>query len=302
MPLSELENMLIYHRTNIMESRAQTVVNTVNCVGVMGKGIAAEFKERFPSMFGLYKRICDEGLLEPGKLWLWKGPSQWVLNFPTKKHWRHPSKLEWIEAGLEKFVSEYETRGIREISFPRLGCGNGNLDWADVKPIMERYLGRLPIAVYIHDFEKDVGIPEHLEASTVGLSSEFAFDGSFDGFKRQVDMLVAIAGTKLVDFKTGKAFQASSDEAGLHISDGSHSALLADEDLFGTWVGLLSGLLTQDKLGWSEGEDATRALSLVGLLPYARPIEIERSRGDGPELAIQLLKPSGSVEIDNRLL
>jgi O-acetyl-ADP-ribose deacetylase (regulator of RNase III) len=149
--------MLIYHRTSLMDSTAQTVVNTVNCVGVMGKGIAAEFKARYPEMYETYREICDQRLLEPGKLWLWKDADQWVLNFPTKVHWRNPSRIEWIELGLQKFVAEYQRRCITEISFPRLGCGNGNLDWADVRPLMERYLAPLPIAVFVHDFERDMG-------------------------------------------------------------------------------------------------------------------------------------------------
>src|SRR5688572_4179635 len=110
--------MLIYRRTSLLESSAQTLVNTVNCVGVMGKGIAKEFKERDPAMFRAYKKICDDHLLEPGKLWLWHGADYWTLNFPTKIHWRNPSRIEWIEAGLRKFVSGYEKLGIRDISFP----------------------------------------------------------------------------------------------------------------------------------------------------------------------------------------
>ena len=124
--------MLTYRRTSLLESTAQTLVNTVNCVGVMGKGIALEFKKRQPDMFDAYKRICDKKLLTPGKLWLWRGNEHLTLNFPTKIHWRNPSKLEWIESGLRKFVENYKALGISEISFPRLGCGNGGLDWDDV--------------------------------------------------------------------------------------------------------------------------------------------------------------------------
>lgn len=90
-----------------MDSTAQTLVNTLNCVGVMGKGVAKEFKERDPEMFRAYKKICDAKLLAPGKLWLWRGRHGLVLNFPTKLHWRNPSRLEWIEAGLQKFVKSY---------------------------------------------------------------------------------------------------------------------------------------------------------------------------------------------------
>jgi O-acetyl-ADP-ribose deacetylase (regulator of RNase III) len=142
--------MLVYHRTNLLDSNAQTLVNTVNCVGVMGKGIALDFKQRYPDMFRAYKRVCDAHQLDVGKLLLWQGPDHWVLNFPTKKHWRHPSRVEWIEAGLEKFVAEYSRRGVTDISFPRLGCGNGGLKWEVVKPVMERYLANLPINVFVH--------------------------------------------------------------------------------------------------------------------------------------------------------
>jgi O-acetyl-ADP-ribose deacetylase (regulator of RNase III) len=93
----------------------------------MGKGLAASLKDRDPDMFKAYKRICDQKLLDIGQLWLWRSTPQWVLNFPTKKHWRRPSSLAYVEAGLKKFVAHFEAKGIREIAFPRLGCGNGGL-------------------------------------------------------------------------------------------------------------------------------------------------------------------------------
>ena len=95
--------MLRFHRTSLLTSRAQTVVNTVNTVGVMGKGIAAAFKERHPTMFLEYKRACEAGSLMPGSLWLWKDDAQWILNFATMKHWRNPSKLSFVEVGLKAF-------------------------------------------------------------------------------------------------------------------------------------------------------------------------------------------------------
>ncbi len=140
---AESGDMLTYHRTSLFTSTAQTIVNTVNTVGVMGKGIAAAFKTRYPEMFHAYQKLCREKKFEVGMLWLWKAPDQWVLNFPTKQHWRNPSKLEYIEAGLKKFVAEYERRGIREISFPRLGCGNGGLEWSQVRREIEAALSEL---------------------------------------------------------------------------------------------------------------------------------------------------------------
>jgi O-acetyl-ADP-ribose deacetylase (regulator of RNase III) len=201
--------MLIYHRTSILESPAQTVVNTVNCVGVMGKGIAQTFKKRYPDMFRIYGDICARGLLVPGKLWLWHGPDQLVLNFPTKRHWRNPSRLEWIELGLKKFVHEYARRGIVEISFPRLGCGNGGLGWDDVRPLMERYLSKLPIQIYVHDYEVDIGIPEHMEAVTRELSNVTGAMRSFDGFISVVQQAIQRVGGSLIDIQSHARLTAS---------------------------------------------------------------------------------------------
>lgn len=130
----------IIHNGDLFNSQCQTLVNTVNCVGVMGKGIALSFKQRYPDMFKRYQEICRQQLLNVGKLWLWKGDIHWVLNFPTKIHWRNPSQIEWIERGLDKFVETYHDKGITSIAFPALGCNNGGLSKEVVIPIMEEKL------------------------------------------------------------------------------------------------------------------------------------------------------------------
>jgi len=142
--------MIKYIEGDIFESPAQVIVNAVNTVGVMGKGLALSFKQRYPQMFEKYKSACEKHLLTIGKLMLFYETDHWLLLFPTKEDWRNPSKLEYIEKGLIKFVQTYAEKGITSIAFPRLGCGNGELDWADVKPLMERYLKELPIDVYIY--------------------------------------------------------------------------------------------------------------------------------------------------------
>ena len=96
--------MITYVRGNIFEAPAQTLVNTVNTVGVMGKGIALTFKSIYPEMFRQYVELCDAGELDIGRLFLYRTSNKLILNFPTKKHWRNPSKLEYIEAGLQTFV------------------------------------------------------------------------------------------------------------------------------------------------------------------------------------------------------
>lgn len=127
----------------------------------MGKGIALEFKKMYPQMFTEYRRLCEAKKLTIGKLWLYKTDNKWVLNFPTKKSWRNKSKLDYIEAGLQKFVATYQEKKIKSIAFPQLGVGNGGLDWeTEVQPLMERYLQKLPINVYIHLYDRQTSEPE----------------------------------------------------------------------------------------------------------------------------------------------
>lgn len=143
---------------NIFNTKAQTIVNTINCVGVMGKGIALVFKLRYPEMFNLYKKYCSSKLIGIGKLWLYKGEENapWVLNFPTKFHWKYPSKLEYIEKGLQKFVDTYKEKGITSIAFPMLGTHNGGLEKDAVLSLMKRYLEQCDIPIEIYDYDPTV--------------------------------------------------------------------------------------------------------------------------------------------------
>lgn len=139
---------------NIFESTCQTLVNTVNCEGFMGKGIALEFKNRFPEMYQEYKEICEKQALKPGLLYLYKKSTPWILNFPTKINWKYPSKMEYIKLGLKKFVSTYKDRGIKSVAFPELGSSLGGLNWNDVKNLMYDYLLPLEnIDIEIYHFD-----------------------------------------------------------------------------------------------------------------------------------------------------
>ena len=160
--------MITYIDGDIFKSPAKTLVNTVNTEGVMGKGIASQFKRIYPEMFTKYRMHCERKNLVIGRLFLYKTAHKWILNFPTKMHWRNPSRLEYIESGLQKFASKYSEIGITSIAFPQLGCGNGGLDFDDqVRPLMESYLGRLSIPVYIH-LSKDISyMPEHENISNI---------------------------------------------------------------------------------------------------------------------------------------
>src|SRR3954470_5321699 len=109
----------------VFEVPVQTIVNAVNCDGFMGKGLASEIKRRFPAVFTKYRRSCERGEIQIGKLQLVKTDRQWVVNFPTKDHWRGKSRVSYIEAGLKNFKATYKRRGITSAAFPALGCGNG---------------------------------------------------------------------------------------------------------------------------------------------------------------------------------
>ena len=149
-------NNITFKKGNIFSSDKQTIVNTINCVGVMGKGVALGFRLRYPEMYEKYKEFCKNKQIAIGKLWLYKQPqegSQWVLNFPTKFHWKYPSKMEYLKAGLQKFVDTYEEKGITSIAFPLLGTHNGGLDKIEVLDMMHSYLEKclIPIDIYEYD-------------------------------------------------------------------------------------------------------------------------------------------------------
>lgn len=151
-----MSNDVIEYSGDLFESKTDVIVNTVNCVGVMGKGIALKFKQLYPDMYARYNQLCVDGRFEIGQLWLFHpctGQPD-VLCFPTKKHWRNGSKLEWIELGLINFVETYKNRGIESITFPQLGCANGGLNYhSDVRPLMLKYLSGLDIEVRIVTYD-----------------------------------------------------------------------------------------------------------------------------------------------------
>lgn len=137
---------------NIFTSKCQTMVNTVNCVGVMGAGIALECRLRYPEMFERYIQLCASGQIGVGKLWIYKS-DRWILNFPTKKHWKYPSKIEYLEAGLEKFVTTYRNKGIDSIAFPLLGADKGGIPSSESLAVMRRYLDDLDLNIEIYKYE-----------------------------------------------------------------------------------------------------------------------------------------------------
>jgi len=155
---------------DLFDSKAQTLVNTVNCVGVMGKGIALEFKKRFPDMYKDYVDRCRRGEVHLGKPYLYKRVvPPWILNFPTKDHWRSVARLNDIVRGLEFLFRHYKEWEITSLAVPPLGCGEGQLEWRVVGPTLYRYLSKMEIPVELY---APFGTP-HME-----LQPEFLGGGS----------------------------------------------------------------------------------------------------------------------------
>lgn len=144
-----------YCKGDIFNSAAQVIVNPVNCKGYMGKGLALAFKKRYPHMFVSYQQECLEGKLYIGRPILYKSSTPWILNFPTKDHWRDDSKIEYLEKGLHYFITSYKSLGIKSVAFPKLGVGLGKLSWKDVGPLMITYLSQVDIDVCIYITEGD---------------------------------------------------------------------------------------------------------------------------------------------------
>ena len=161
---------------DLFESRAQTLVNTVNCVGVMGKGVALEFKKRFPSNFEDYATRCQRKQVRLGQPYLYRDPTgQSIVNFPTKGHWRSPARLKDIENGLDYLARHVEEWGIQNLAMPPLGCGNGGLEWSEVGPLIYRKLHHSPIDVEVY---APFGAPKNeLSIDYLASPSQMSLDG-----------------------------------------------------------------------------------------------------------------------------
>jgi len=141
--------MIRFTQGNLLEADVEALVNTVNTVGIMGKGIALMFKEKFPENYRAYAAACKRDEVRVGRIFVTERPNlvaepRWILNFPTKEHWRNRTRIEWIESGLEDLRNIVLEKGIRSIAVPPLGCGNGGQKWTAVRPLIERALGDLP--------------------------------------------------------------------------------------------------------------------------------------------------------------
>jgi O-acetyl-ADP-ribose deacetylase (regulator of RNase III) len=270
--------MLTYVYASLFDSPAQTLVNTVNTVGVMGKGVAKAFRERYPAMYLEYRKLCDRGDLTIGNLHLWKSDDRWILNFPTKTTWRLPSRLEYIEKGLDTFVKNHEDMGIVSASFPPLGCGNGNLDWRDVRPLMERYLNKINIPIYVHNLHVGAEfVPEHQEIHSLPATVD----------KFWSDIRSAMHENKGWFF-TGEGNHPFSVQLREHekelgiVRGGRPRERIPFEEIENVWVTLRDGMLSVDRFS---DEISRRYKSylfpLLKSLPYVRSARISRAGQEG---------------------
>ncbi len=155
---------------NLFTSQAQALVNTVNTVGVMGAGVALEFRLRYPDMNEKYVELCKQKQIQIGKLWIYKAAYRWIINFPTKEDWKDDSKIEYLEKGLQKFVDTYKEKAITSVAFPVLGSRHGNIPENESIQVMESYLSKIDIPVEIYRYDPDS--PDDLYDS---LKSKFLF-------------------------------------------------------------------------------------------------------------------------------
>ncbi|MBX3065512.1 MAG: macro domain-containing protein [Anaerolineae bacterium] len=278
--------MITYVYDNLFESPAQVLVNTVNTVGVMGKGIALEFKRIYPEMFKQYQQLCERNQFHIGQLWLYKTSHKWILNFPTKQSWRQKSKPEYIEIGLQKFVSTYAQKGITSISFPMLGCGNGELDWeTQVRPLMESYLDTLPITVYIHLYSLEAEKPEHQDIEAIrswlqGEPQSIAF-GEF--WHDLVTLVQREQVFMALDTKLPFTARIDSDGNGIWISAGTQSAYCIardDNGFLDLWQYIRSvGYCFPDKFPGDLGKYKGQVMGLLAGLSYIEPVTLALKDG-----------------------
>ena len=184
--------MIIERRGNIFTTQMQTIVNTINCVGVMGAGIAYEFRLRHKEMFERYVELCESKEIDIGKLWIYKEDKKKILNFPTKYDWRYPTKEEYLHKGLQKFIETYHARGIESIAFPLLGAQKGGLSEKKSLEIMRHYLSQCDIDVEIWHF--DPMAKDDLFEKFVAILQEF----ELEYLKRETSVGLSIL-KKIVD-------------------------------------------------------------------------------------------------------
>ncbi len=276
--------MITYVVGDLFQSPARVLVNTVNTVGIMGKGIAKDFKKIYPEMFEKYQVLCEKKQFDIGQLWLYKTDHKWILNFPTKKHWRHPSKVEYIEAGLKKIIASYEEKGITSISFPMLGCGNGELDWeSQVRPLMESYLNKIPIDIYVHLYRKD---PFEVEQRNIDeikkwLRSEPESLAFVEVLEDIQELFMRQHAFSTLDGKIEfNAEYVNNPEKGLLIRNQNTEKFIYEEEMVDLWQFIRGlGFIIKENMPNELGEYLFYLVAILSKLPYLKPVLITSDYG-----------------------
>lgn len=183
----------------VFNQEADLIVNTVNCDGFMGKGLALEFKLRYPEMFAEYKSMCANNEIKVGNVYLHESNGTKILSFPTKNHWRYPSKIEYIEEGLKNFLDNYQSFGIQSVAFPMLGTANGGLKLEVVEELMKKYL------VGIKDIEiiycRDTTVAQGIEKLMLEiLKDRLKDEQSMLSFKKDLGGRIDISKLKIIKY------------------------------------------------------------------------------------------------------
>jgi O-acetyl-ADP-ribose deacetylase (regulator of RNase III) len=280
--------MLSYVKDDLFTTPAHVLVNTVNTVGAMGKGIAKAFKSLYPDMFAKYQMLCEQNKIDVGKLWLYKTSNKWILNFPTKKSWRSPSKIEYIEKGLSTFVDNYAELGITSVAFPPLGCGNGELNWeSQVRPLMEKFLKDLPIDIFIYLYNRsEIESPEHKNIKMIEkwLRSEprsLSFEEVWEDIKhiivsdrfnqKEVNYLLS----KVIDFNSNEEIEA------INIANKANTVLISKNEWFEIWSIIRNyGFITKRLIPNGFEEYFGEIVQLLLQLPYCRQVNMSKKYSD----------------------
>lgn len=276
--------MITYVHGDLFYSPARVLVNPVNTVGAMGSGTAYDFKRFFPEMYEYYRDFCQRDEFAVGQLMLYRTAHKWILNFPTKRHFRAESSIDYIEDGLKKFVQIYAEQNITSVSFPALGIGEDGLNWDDVKPLMEGYLEPLPLSVYVHiHTEKTADERRSTRAMRSWLNGQPSIV-SFDSFWRE--LLTAIRGgiqnKPFFPFKVAATEAKGRQRLSLKIvPKHGDSVFIPETQLRDLWQYIRrAGYILPQNLPAGLEEHANFIMILLSQLSMLRPIQLERQEGD----------------------
>ena len=265
----------------------------------MGKGIALEFKRIYPEMFSRYQHFCATGQLTVGKLYLFKTDHKWVLNFPTKKGWQAPSRLEYIEAGLKKFVCRYADIEISSIAFPALGCGNGELDYGtQVRPLMENYLNDIPIPVFIYLHRPTMTPPRLRDVKRV--SAWLRQDPPSLPFEQVwSDVHKTLANRRTLHTIDGQhkfVAHTKSNPRRLEVAFSDRSFAYSEDELWTFWQRIRDHRLVHEEI-LAEYYRPLFLMSVFAVLPYVQKIEVSFSADElwhAPHSGLQIKPDFGA--------